>query len=120
LETAREYREKEFQDNRNNNIQIVTCSALRKVYRDILRDFPPEIAMVTFVYLKGSKELLTARISSRRGHFMAPSMLESQLKTLEEPNPDVEQVIVADISYDAPIVANNIVIEAKRRNILPS
>lgn len=58
---------------------VLTCSALRTVYRDILRRGGDTF----FVYLTGDKSLLLERMQGRE-HFMAPSMLESQLDTLEQ------------------------------------
>ncbi|WP_344104811.1 gluconokinase [Myceligenerans crystallogenes] len=58
---------------------VVACSALRRAYRDVLRD----AGGVVFVHLTGSAELLGARIAARPGHFMKPDMLASQLATLE-------------------------------------
>ncbi|KAG0174090.1 hypothetical protein DFQ28_009738 [Apophysomyces sp. BC1034] len=98
---------------------VVTCSALRKVYRDILSDIPSELGSVTFCYLKGSPALLAERIAARQGHFMKPGMLRSQLDTLEEPNPEVENVIVADIIPEPKVIAQQIVNEARSRGILP-
>ena len=73
---------------------VVTCSALKRSYRDILRAADPDL---TFIFLKGSESLIAGRISGRRDHFMPPPLLESQLATLEEPSPD-ENVLVCDIS----------------------
>jgi len=61
---------------------VLACSALKKSYRDLLRDGTAEIV---FVYLEGSKDLLTKRMTQRTGHFMKTSMLESQLEALEDP-----------------------------------
>lgn len=61
---------------------VVTCSALKQRYRDaLLRG----IEGATLIYLKGSPELLQARIAARTDHFMKPAMLQSQLAALEEP-----------------------------------
>ena len=77
---------------------VVACSALKRSYRDLLRS---EGAVdVQFVYLAGNKALLAERMAKRRGHFMPPALLESQLATLEAPSPD-EQAWVCDIS-EAP------------------
>lgn len=97
---------------------ILTCSSLRKAYRDLLRKVPQANATITFVYLKGSPELLLERITGRKGHFMASKMLESQLDTLEEPDPSQENVIVADIRKDPPTLARWIVDEAHSRTLL--
>ena len=61
---------------------ILACSALRHAYREKL-DVGPE---VRFVYLKASRELISERLLSRRGHFASPLLLASQFDTLEEPH----------------------------------
>ncbi|CAO3613726.1 unnamed protein product [Cunninghamella blakesleeana] len=87
---------------------VVTCSSLKVVYRDILRDVPKELATVTFVYLKGTTELLKERIGARKSHFMSAAMLQSQLDTLQEPDPKTENVIIADIQPEPKIIASNV------------
>jgi gluconokinase len=72
---------------------VMTCSALKRTYRDVLRAGAPELR---FVFLRGSPALLAERLASRRGHFMPPSLLDSQLATLQEPAPD-EGAWVCDI-----------------------
>ena len=72
---------------------VVSCSALKQSYRDILRAAASELRIV---FLHGPRALLAERLASRRGHYMPPSLLESQLATLEEPSPD-EQAWVCDI-----------------------
>ena len=72
---------------------VVACSALKQSYRDMLRTRARD---VRFVYLMGSRALLAERLAERRGHFMPPSLLTSQLDTLEEPSPD-EEAWVCDI-----------------------
>ena len=66
---------------RNENA-VVTCSALKEKHRAVLLG---DRAQVRLVYLRGTRELLWSRISSRQGHFMKPAMLDSQLAALEEP-----------------------------------
>ncbi len=61
---------------------VLACSALRQVYREKL-DVGLE---VRFVYLKASRELISQRLLSRRGHFAKPLLLASQFDTLEEPH----------------------------------
>lgn len=68
---------------------IVTCSALKRSYRDMLR-----APGVVFVHLSGSRELLEKRISGRKGHFMPASMLQSQLDTLEPLQSDEPGTVV--------------------------
>ena len=79
---------------------VVTCSALKKSYRDRLRAGAgaggPDIAELRFVHLTGARAVLEERIGSRTGHFMPASMLDSQLATLQPPGPD-EGAITVDI-----------------------
>ncbi|MEM7008692.1 MAG: gluconokinase [Thermodesulfobacteriota bacterium] len=62
---------------------ILACSALKKSYRDELR-VPGK--KVVFIYLKGEEKLLEKRLSLRKGHYAGPSLLQSQLQTLQEPD----------------------------------
>ena len=71
--------------------QVVTCSALRRSYRDILRTAD---ARVRFLHLHGSPETLAARIGARTDHFMPASMLTSQMETLEPLTADEDGVSV--------------------------
>jgi len=61
---------------------VVTCSALKESYRQTLIGDP---AQVKLVYLSGDPELILSRLRERRGHFMKPTMLQSQLAALEPP-----------------------------------
>jgi gluconokinase len=60
---------------------VLACSALKRAYRDELR-----AGTVKFVYLKGSRELVLARLRTRHGHFATESILNTQLEDLEEPD----------------------------------
>lgn len=64
---------------------VASCSALKRSYRDVLRAAAPG---VTFLHLQGGRGLLAERLSARSGHFMPPSLLASQLRTLEPLEPD--------------------------------
>ena len=70
-----------------------SCSALKKSYRDRLRGDER-----VFVYLRGDRELLQERMNTRTDHFMPPTLLVSQLETLEEPDAGAEKIIVLDIA----------------------
>ena len=59
---------------------VVTCSALKRVYRDLLRDGHPS---VWFAHVTVDRELLRARVEHRTGHYMRSSLLDSQLAALE-------------------------------------
>jgi gluconokinase len=72
---------------------VISCSALKRSYRDILRAGASDLRLV---FLKGDRALIAARLARRRGHFMPPALLESQFATLEEPSPD-ENAWVCDI-----------------------
>lgn len=62
---------------------IVTCSALREAYRQVLTQGRPEVKLV---YLAGDYDLILERLGQRTGHFMKPAMLQSQFSTLEVPH----------------------------------
>jgi gluconokinase len=63
---------------------VLTCSALKQSYRDILaKDLPP--GSYKFVLLEAPVAVLAARMGQRPGHFMNPALLQSQLDTLEMP-----------------------------------
>ena len=85
---------------------VVSCSALKRRYRDLLRSNGE--ADVRFVFLAGSRALLAERLANRRGHFMPPSLLESQLSILEEPAPD-ERAWVCDIREAPHTIVNSLV-----------
>ena len=72
---------------------VMTCSALKRSYRNVLR---AEAHELRFVFLQGSRALIAERLAGRSGHFMPASLLESQFAALEEPSPD-EDAWVCDI-----------------------
>jgi gluconokinase/shikimate kinase len=74
---------------------IITCSALRRRYRDLLRG-----DHVTFVYLSGTRDQIADRLADRHGHFMPASLLDSQFAILEPPGPD-ENAITVDGTIDS-------------------
>jgi gluconokinase len=73
---------------------VIACSALKRSYRDLIRGAAG--AEIVFLYLRGRRETLLARMTNREGHFMPPALLDSQLAILEEPEAD-EPHRVADI-----------------------
>lgn len=89
---------------------IITCSALKKKYRDVLRG-----ENVVFVFLQGSKEKISDRLASRHGHFMPPSLLESQFDALEEPSGD-ENYISLSVSASPAEEAQEVI---DRLGLLP-
>ena len=84
---------------------VVTCSALKRAYRDVLRRASPG---VVFVHLSGSPELIAERIRSRRGHFMPPALLASQLATLEPLAPG-EPGLTVDVAKTPDELADEVI-----------
>jgi len=74
---------------------VVACSALRRRYRDTLRAGAPG---TVFVHLTGTRELLAARLGARLDHFMPPTLLDSQLATLD-PLADDEPGWALDVAW---------------------
>jgi len=71
---------------------VVTCSALKRRYRDQVRAGRPEVQLI---YLRGSRDLIASRLAARHGHFFAAAMLDSQFADLEELAPDEGALIVS-------------------------
>ncbi|SFS08871.1 gluconokinase [Microbacterium sp. cf046] len=99
-----------FADHRATGL-VVACSALRRSYRDRIRDVE---SAVEFVHLDGSRELLAARAGDRTDHFMPASLLESQFSTLEPLGGD-EIGLVADVSASASALVADIVARLSAR-----
>lgn len=84
---------------------IVGCSALRRAYRDRLRAGAG--GPLRFIHLTGDRDLIAGRMSGRTGHYMPPSLLDSQFAALEPPGPnealtiDIDQPLSAIISAAA-------------------
>lgn len=83
---------------------ILTCSALRRSYRDLLRRGG---AGTWFVHLVGDDDLLLERMDQREGHFMPSSMLRSQLDTLEPLEPD-EPGADFDVAAPPDVIADQV------------
>jgi carbohydrate kinase (thermoresistant glucokinase family) len=86
---------------RVGNHGTVACSALKRAYRDILVG---ERRDVRIVYLKGERDLIARRLAARDGHFMPPSLLDSQFAALEEPQPDEHPIVVSIVPHPREIV----------------
>lgn len=74
---------------------MVACSALKRAYRDRLRAACPGLR---FVFLDGDPALIAQRMQGRPGHYMPPSLLQSQLQTLERPAADETDVLRLDLA----------------------
>ena len=88
---------------RHNQSAVIACSALKQKYRDTLR----VDASVCFVYLRGSYDLIEARLRQRSGHYMPPNLLSSQFASLEEPQ--------GVVTIDASLPPEQIVAEIARQ-----
>ena len=87
---------------------VIACSALKRAYRDILIGDRPDVRLV---YLKGDRDLIARRLAARDGHFMPPSLLESQFATLEEPR----DAIVVDVSATPKAIVNEVIARLGRQ-----
>jgi gluconokinase len=84
---------------------VITCSALKRAYRDRLDAARPH---VTFVFMQLDEADVAERVAGRKGHFMPPSLLASQFADLEPPTPD-EPVIVVDGAQPIPAQVDAVV-----------
>jgi ribose 5-phosphate isomerase A len=84
---------------------IITCSALKRSYRQIIIGDRPEVRLV---YLRGGRDLIARHLAGREGHFMPPSLLQSQIDTLEEPLAE-EDALTVEVGPPAADVARQII-----------
>lgn len=88
-------RDAAFSLEHKSEVGIIVCSALKKKYRDQIRDGNSN---VKFLFLHGSYDVILERMRQRKGHYMKESMLKSQFETLEVPGADELDVIPIDIN----------------------
>ncbi len=91
----------------SNESGIVSCSALKRRYRDVLIGDRTDVQLV---YLMGSLALIGDRLSRRKGHFMPPALLRSQFEALEAPTLD-EQALAVSIRLPPKRIVADIVAE---------
>ena len=91
----------------NAQCLVVACSALKQQYRDYLS----QGTNIIWVYLKGSPELIAARVQHRREHYMKPGMLPSQFADLEEP----ADALVVDISPPPHVIVQQLLPQLRAR-----
>jgi gluconokinase len=89
---------------------VVSCSALKLAYRDLIRAVVPS---VRFVFLKGASHTIAKRLQARGLHFMPSSLLQSQFDTLEPPDAD-ENPVTLDISLPLPVIVQEAVQQLQR------
>lgn len=91
---------------------IIGCSALRRRYRDRIRETAG--SEVTFIHLSGSRAVIEARMAQRQGHYMPVTLLDSQFAALELPQPD-ENAVTVDIDQPLAAIVASIVDQIERR-----
>lgn len=103
-------REEAIKQLQTSNSVIVTCSALKHKYRDVIRvaNYEHPTVQVHFIYLKVDEATLQKRVAERVGHYMKESMVHSQMVALEEPEKDMEwDVLQVDVREDKEAVKHN-------------
>jgi carbohydrate kinase (thermoresistant glucokinase family) len=90
---------------------VLSCSALKRSYRDIIIGDRPD---VTLVYLKGSFDVIRGRMAARHEHFMPVTLLGSQFAILQEPTPD-EHPITVDVDKHPTEIAAEIMHQLQER-----
>lgn len=75
----------------NNEHGVIVCSALKKKYRDRIKE---GVNNITFLFLNGSMELIAGRMRQREGHFMKESMIKSQFDILERPDNEPHTIVI--------------------------
>jgi gluconokinase len=95
---------------------VVTCSALRRSYRDVLCEGHPS---VWFAHVRAAPDLIQRRVEARQGHYMPPSLLGSQLETLEPLEPDEPGAQISGV--DPPAQVAELVLQAlgRERGVRP-
>jgi haloacid dehalogenase-like hydrolase len=85
--------------------RIITCSALKRSYRQTIIGDRPQVRLV---YPRGGRELIAEHLAGRHGHFMPAALLRSQIDTLEEPDPS-EDPLTVEVGPPAAQVADEII-----------
>jgi carbohydrate kinase (thermoresistant glucokinase family) len=83
---------------------IVACSALKRIYRDRIRQ---QAGPIVFLFLDGKPDLIKQRMQDRKGHYMQAGLLDSQLQTLEKPSEDESDVIALSINQTVSDLLEN-------------
>lgn len=95
---------------------VVTCSALKEKYRDVIRiaSYNNRPVRVHFVYLRATEEVLLKRVHARQGHYMKDSMVKSQFMDLEEPKESETDCLMVDVGGTMPEVQELALATVKR------
>jgi gluconokinase len=93
---------------------VVTCSALKRAYRDVLREGHPS---VWFAHVTADRELLSERVERRTGHYMPPSLLDSQLALLEPLGDDEPGAAISGAGAPEEVVTQLLDVLAAERGV---
>ena len=83
---------------------VLSCSALKRIYRDVLRAAAPDLV---FVHLHGDRGLLQARMAARPGHYMPVALLDSQFAILEPPGAD-ERALSFEVTQPPDAIVDSV------------
>jgi gluconokinase len=99
--------------------RVVACSALKLAYRAHIRRLAPN---VRFIFLDGDSELIRSRMAARAGHFMQLGLLDSQLRTLERPTVQEQDVLTVDTAHSVEDLLAFVIpaLQADKRSEFPS
>lgn len=100
-----------------SNAVVVTCSALKRKYRDVIRvaSYEHPTVQVHFIYLRVDEDTLQARVKARVGHYMKEGMVHSQMEALEEPAQDEFDVIKIDVRQDKEAVKTDTLTQVRAK-----
>ena len=93
-----------FSLGQKNESGILVCSALKKRYRDQLRQGNPALR---FLWLTGDYDCILQRMQQRKGHFMPEALLRSQFAALEAPDESEPDIVAVDIAPDVAQIVGN-------------
>ncbi|SLM40981.1 thermoresistant gluconokinase family protein [Lasallia pustulata] len=99
---------------------VVTCSALKRKYRDVMRiaAYNNHNVLIHFIYLRVDEDILVARVKARQGHYMKSTMVHSQLEMLEEPDVEEQGRDVLEIDCQTSLTEVQMLVESTVREVL--
>ncbi|KAK9476411.1 P-loop containing nucleoside triphosphate hydrolase protein [Lipomyces japonicus] len=116
---------KKFAQEPGHHYAFVTCSALKKKYRDIirdstrkLRDVNGESVGVRFLYIKTDPEVLLDRVRARKDHYMKEDMVASQIQILEQPTISETDIASIEVTGKTPEVVDTLALQAIKQLVV--
>ncbi|KAK3688806.1 hypothetical protein B0T22DRAFT_162214 [Podospora appendiculata] len=94
---------------------VMTCSALKRHYRDVLREGGAHAGdlRIRFVFLDAPEEVLTRRAAARKGHYAGANLVHSQFVALERPGPDEKDVVTVDVDRPIEDTVRDVIVSVK-------